>query len=159
MASVIKLFCILDGDSSPFSIKIEVNDTVDDLKDAIKEKNPNVFSSTDARELILFHVSIPSAPKILITLSNLTVEERKKKHEELEDPTSEISEVFGTTPAKKTIHVIVQRPAPVGGKYANQENTFLTACNAFNSFFFSFPLVANIISPAQTALSPSPPII
>ncbi|KAF9085911.1 hypothetical protein BGX27_003310, partial [Mortierella sp. AM989] len=47
----------------------------------------------------------------LISLNNLTAEEREKKLEELEDPTSEISEVFGTAPPKKTIHVIVQRPS------------------------------------------------
>ncbi|KAF9090109.1 hypothetical protein BGX27_002332, partial [Mortierella sp. AM989] len=82
----IKLFCILDGDSSSFPVDIPLDVTIGDLKEAIKEKKPNDLQGLEADRL-------------------------EKKLEELEDPTSEVSEVFGTTPAKKTIHVIVQRPS------------------------------------------------
>ncbi|KAF9895488.1 hypothetical protein BX616_009592, partial [Lobosporangium transversale] len=60
--------------------------------------------------LNLYYLSIPSAPKRQIMLNYLTIEERSKEPEELDDATSEISEFFGTAPPKKTINVIVQRP-------------------------------------------------
>ncbi|KAF9081546.1 hypothetical protein BGX27_004860 [Mortierella sp. AM989] len=106
----VELFCILDGDSTAFSVNIEASDTVGDLKDAIKKKQAPVLDDIRASDLALWHVAIPSAPKRQITLGSLTDEEKAtKKPEELEDSTSEISEVFGSAPPKKTIHVIVQR--------------------------------------------------
>ncbi|KAF9090292.1 hypothetical protein BGX27_002295, partial [Mortierella sp. AM989] len=112
MTGGIKLFCILDGDSSPFPVAITPDATVGELKDAIKKKKEPEFDDIAADRLILFHVSISSAPKRQIALNNLTAdEESKKKAKELEDSTSEISDVFGAAPPKKTIHVIVQRPS------------------------------------------------
>ncbi|KAF9163381.1 hypothetical protein BGX20_001338 [Mortierella sp. AD010] len=106
-----KLFCIVDGDFSPFPVNIFGDDTVGDLKKKIKEEKQIAFSNIDADTLILWHVSIPSTPKRQITLGNLTDKEKAtKKPEELEDPTIEISEVFGLSPAKRTIHVIVIDP-------------------------------------------------
>ncbi|KAF9370391.1 hypothetical protein BGX21_005573, partial [Mortierella sp. AD011] len=110
-AQKIKLFCILDGDSSAFEVKLDADDSIAALKDAIKEKQSPLLDDIRASELLVHHVLIPSTPKRQITLNNLTANEREKKLEELEDPTTEISEVFGTVPAKKTIHVIVQRPS------------------------------------------------
>ncbi|KAG0024322.1 hypothetical protein BGZ80_004284 [Entomortierella chlamydospora] len=104
----VRLFCILDGDTTAFSVKVESDDTVDELKKAIKSENPNLLCDIDARELVLWHVSIPPLPKKQISLDNLIVSETLKKPVELDDPTSEISEVFGTAPPKRTIHIIVQ---------------------------------------------------
>ncbi|KAF8974124.1 hypothetical protein BGZ46_009757, partial [Entomortierella lignicola] len=47
------------------------------------------------------------------------IEDKDNTPKELEDPASEISEVFGPAPAKKTIHVIVQRPAAASGATIN----------------------------------------
>ncbi|ORZ08263.1 hypothetical protein BCR41DRAFT_373296 [Lobosporangium transversale] len=99
----IKLFCILDGDSSGFEVKLENDDTIAALKDAIKEKQSPLLDDIRASELKI------GAKKGV----------------------TEISEVFGASSAKKTIHVIVQRPSAV----------------------------VNIVSLAPTALSPSPPLI
>ncbi|KAG0256493.1 hypothetical protein BGZ95_005479 [Linnemannia exigua] len=102
------LFCLVDGDSTPFSVDIDASKTVDHLKDAIKLKKPNDFNDVDADVLTLWRVSIPVAPK----------KERKEisladipSKEEL-DETDDLSDVFEETPPKKTIHVIVQRPPP-----------------------------------------------
>ncbi|KAF9093994.1 hypothetical protein BGX27_001539 [Mortierella sp. AM989] len=108
----VKLFCILEDDSSAFEVKLAPDDSIAALKEAIKGKNPNDLQGVDPDKLVLWSISIPSAPKRKITLANLTDEEKaNKKPEELEDSTSEISEVFDTAPPKKTIHVIVQRPS------------------------------------------------
>ncbi|ORY94348.1 hypothetical protein BCR41DRAFT_402382 [Lobosporangium transversale] len=49
------------------------------------------------------------------TIKNAVNEAKEKKPKELEDPASDISEVFGAAPAKKTIHIIVQRPSAATG--------------------------------------------
>ncbi|KAF9189597.1 hypothetical protein BGZ49_003794 [Haplosporangium sp. Z 27] len=60
MTSVkVKLFCIIDGDSTAFSVKIEPEDTVDDLKDAIKIKQSPSFNDIQASNLVLWIVTIP----------------------------------------------------------------------------------------------------
>ncbi|KAF9086616.1 hypothetical protein BGX27_003151, partial [Mortierella sp. AM989] len=102
----IKLFCIIDGDSTAFSVKIEPEDTVDDLKDAIKKKQSPLFDHIRASELNLWSVDVADdgIPVNLINVESKTL---------LTKSTNEISEVFGTTPPKKTIHVIVQRPLAV----------------------------------------------
>ncbi|KAF9344808.1 hypothetical protein BGX26_003865, partial [Mortierella sp. AD094] len=53
------LFCLVDGDATPFSIKIPSSDTVDSLKDAIKVKKSPEFDDIAADKLALWHVSIP----------------------------------------------------------------------------------------------------
>ncbi|ORY97137.1 hypothetical protein BCR41DRAFT_228771 [Lobosporangium transversale] len=102
-----KLFCILDGHSTPFSVVVSPDDTVDDLKKAIKKEKEPEFDYIPADKLNLWHVSIvigDDEDEKTITLSEHP--DAKKLH-----ATSEISEVFGSAPAKKTIHVIVQRPS------------------------------------------------
>ncbi|KAF9147092.1 hypothetical protein BGX20_006757, partial [Mortierella sp. AD010] len=125
MTSEITLFCIVDGDSTAFSIDIASTKTVDHLKKEIKKDQSPVFDHLRASDLTLWSVNIPcdddEKPITLVDQTN-----RKKLR-----ATSDISEVFGTAPPKKTIHCIVERPA-------------------------SAP--ATVITPAQTALSPSPPI-
>jgi len=105
------LFCLVDGEatSNAFSIKIPSSDTVDELKDLIKIKNPDTFSRVDAKELTLWRVSIldddNGEEDFPILLDNISGKDRKKLR-----ATSELSDVFEETPPKKTIHIIVQRP-------------------------------------------------
>ncbi|KAF9429855.1 hypothetical protein BGZ76_001088 [Entomortierella beljakovae] len=99
-----ELFCILDGDSSPFNVKLEADATIDDLKNAIKEDKSPLLDDIRANELLLFQVAIPDEG----TQVNLNKVDSPRP---LVSATAEISEVFGTSQAKKTIHVIVQRPS------------------------------------------------
>ncbi|KAF8922800.1 hypothetical protein BGZ58_003772, partial [Dissophora ornata] len=55
----IKLFCVVEGDSIPFPVKISLEDTVGDLKDAIKTKITPRFDDIPALELVLGQVLIP----------------------------------------------------------------------------------------------------
>ncbi|KAI8594678.1 hypothetical protein EDD21DRAFT_74345 [Dissophora ornata] len=103
------LFCVIERESNPFSVKINPSDTVDDVKDAIKAKKANDLSDVDADRLTLWKVEMPLP----------SLEERKPivLNEvdfaiELKDPTDDISDVFKEQPPKKTISIIVQRPAP-----------------------------------------------
>ncbi|KAF9385172.1 hypothetical protein BGX21_001130, partial [Mortierella sp. AD011] len=59
MTSKIKLFCILDGDNSPFEIKVEQDDSIDALKRAIKKGKEPELDDIAADKLLLHQVSIP----------------------------------------------------------------------------------------------------
>ncbi|KAF9159109.1 hypothetical protein BGX20_003103, partial [Mortierella sp. AD010] len=101
--------CIEDGKATPFSVKIDRGEIVDELKKVIKTEKPIDFHDVDADQLKLFKVSIPLAP----------LNERKPiplnqvdSATEL-DPTDDLFDVFKETPPKKTIHIIVHRPPQV----------------------------------------------
>lgn len=100
------LFCVVDGESTPFPVEIESAKTVGQLKDAIKEKKSPEFDDIAADKLTLWRVSITLGPlkdRKPIILSKV------ESATEL-DPGNDISDDFEETPPKKTIHVIVQRP-------------------------------------------------
>ncbi|KAF8919094.1 hypothetical protein BGZ58_004701, partial [Dissophora ornata] len=84
--------------------------TVDGLKKAIKDENPDTFSSIDAKDLTLWRVSIADDDddddnELPILLHSISSEDKKKLK-----ATRELSDVFQEVPPKKTIHIIVQRP-------------------------------------------------
>ncbi|KAF9202673.1 hypothetical protein BGZ59_002058, partial [Podila verticillata] len=98
----LSLFCLVDGESTPFPVEIESTKTIGDLKRAIKDDNSIAFADVDAKMLTLWHVSIPVLPKKDLKEISLAEEELDEK--------DDVSDVFKETPPKKTIHVIVQRP-------------------------------------------------
>jgi hypothetical protein len=51
------IFCLLEGDYDPFSVKIDETESVDALKKAIKAENSATFEGVDARGLKLYHVN------------------------------------------------------------------------------------------------------
>ncbi|KAK3807862.1 MAG: hypothetical protein J3Q66DRAFT_85546 [Benniella sp.] len=56
----LKIWCLVNGTKSKkaFSVQVCSDDTVDDLKDAIKAKKPNYFEKIDADDLALWCASI-----------------------------------------------------------------------------------------------------
>ncbi|KAI8594762.1 hypothetical protein EDD21DRAFT_392969 [Dissophora ornata] len=101
----ITLFCVVDGETTPFSVDIDSSKTVDHLKEAIKAKKTNDFSDVDADKLTLWCVAIPV---VSVDKRRPIVLDEFDSAAEL-DPTDDLSDVFGKVPPKKTIHVIVQR--------------------------------------------------
>ncbi|KAF9294521.1 hypothetical protein BGZ74_011217, partial [Mortierella antarctica] len=101
------LFCLVDGEatSNAFSVKIPSNDTVDDLKGAIKAKKTNDFSDVDADKLTLWRVSISDDDDNDLPIPLDSVLDKKKLK-----ATTKLSRVFIGELPEDTIHVIVQRP-------------------------------------------------
>ncbi|KAF9922559.1 hypothetical protein BGZ67_010386 [Mortierella alpina] len=101
------LFCLVDGEnlSRAFSVKIQPDDTVDDLKEIIKTKKTHDFSDIDANSLTLWRVSVP----IVAAESHkiISLDSVESKDELL--PSDEVSEVYGDAPSKRTVHVLVKR--------------------------------------------------
>ncbi|KAF9199942.1 hypothetical protein BGZ49_009887 [Haplosporangium sp. Z 27] len=104
MINEITLFCILDGESTAFSIDIPIGKTVDHLKDAIKKKQSPVFDDIRASDLTLWSVVVPDEG-IPVNLEHVEPKTLLAKS------TKSIKIVFGEDPAPDTIHCIVQRPA------------------------------------------------
>ncbi|KAF9180525.1 hypothetical protein BGZ50_006168 [Haplosporangium sp. Z 11] len=104
-----KVNCGYQATTNAFSVKVPSSDTVNDLKEPIKNKKLVDFEHVDANNLTLWHVAHPiiAANKhqsaLLNAIDSLT---------EL-DPTDDIADVFTETPPKKTIHVIIRRPSSV----------------------------------------------
>ncbi|KAF9994469.1 hypothetical protein BGZ80_007582 [Entomortierella chlamydospora] len=119
MTSVkVKLFCIIDGDSTAFSVKIEPEDAIDDLKDAIKKKQSPLFDDIRASELILWSVDVADEG-IPVHLDHV------ESKTQLTKSTKSIKIVFGENPAADTIHCIVRRPAPAFILLKVNTSTFL----------------------------------
>ncbi|KAF9426945.1 hypothetical protein BGZ76_002531 [Entomortierella beljakovae] len=112
MTSEITLFCIVDADSTAFSVDILPNKTVDHLKKKIKEEQSPLFDDIRAQDLNLWHVSIPmeddDEDDKPVLLEN---HHKSAKRISTKKAATEISDIFGTAPSKNTIHVIVQRPS------------------------------------------------
>ncbi|KAG0195900.1 hypothetical protein BGX28_000398 [Mortierella sp. GBA30] len=105
----VTLLCIENGEATPFSVEVDRDEIVDELKKAIKTELAPLFKDVTTKDLKLWHVSIPLAPlheRKPITLNKFD------SAKEL-DPTDDISDVFKETPPKKTIHIIIQRPPQV----------------------------------------------
>ena len=99
----IKLFCVVKGTTTPFSVVIDSGETVDDLKNAIKAKKPNDFASIDADRLRLWQVEIPDDRNDLIANPALP------DNDELQ-ATKRIRRYFPEQPLDDYIHVIVEVP-------------------------------------------------
>ncbi|KAF9980509.1 hypothetical protein BGZ65_005016 [Modicella reniformis] len=107
MTNTLTLFCAVDGESNPFSVKVGSTASVDELKDAIKIKT-HEFEDIAADKLTLWKVSISDTDDEVFKLNRLPEDQKEKLN-----PRSEITMMFGSSPPKDTIHVIVERPQPV----------------------------------------------
>ncbi|KAG9067165.1 hypothetical protein KI688_011946 [Linnemannia hyalina] len=123
MADDLTLFCLVDGESTlnAFSVEIDPSKTVDGLKDRIRAKTPDTFTGVDAKDLILWKVSIKDDDDgdddVTIVLDSVPGSEKKKLR-----ATRELSDVFKETPPKKTIHIIVERPPQVQAPIFSNES-------------------------------------
>ncbi|KAG0028023.1 hypothetical protein BGZ82_008641 [Podila clonocystis] len=99
--NLLKLFCVVESESTPFPVKIKCTETISDLKKAIKdEKTPRFDDDNDDDN---------DDDDLPILLNNIPNDNKKK----LKAVTNKVSDVFGNEPDEKMIHVIVQRPQPV----------------------------------------------
>ncbi|KAG0365754.1 hypothetical protein BGX24_003978 [Mortierella sp. AD032] len=148
--NLLTLFCLVDGDSVPFSVDIDASKTVDHLKNLLKTALTPQFDDLPAKDLTLWRVSIPLAPKKDrkdISLGDVPLKEEL-------DETDDLSDVFPDKLPKKTIHIIVQRPPP-GDLHADIKRIT-------DKFFAPGPIVdfldaLDISAPKERVGGPTPP--
>ena len=56
MSSTYTLWCLIDGDKTPFRVIIPIDNYIDDLKDSIKQKCSPNLDKFAAKDLILWKV-------------------------------------------------------------------------------------------------------
>ncbi|KAG0296251.1 hypothetical protein BGZ98_001034 [Dissophora globulifera] len=110
-AITLTLFCVLSGDLmlSAFPVKISSDESIGQLKKAIITENPSTFEHIDAKDLVLWKITIP------ITLANQNrpihvTDFVSTTDEDPLQPTDDLSDVFEGTLPKKTIHIVVEQP-------------------------------------------------
>lgn len=112
MSRTLQLNCqVFDGECSVgriFSIQILATATVENLREAIKQKKENAFRNIDADTLELWSVSIPSNE-----ISEALLRENTLPRDSL-DSLEELGHLFPDTPAAKHLHIIVRPPAIAG---------------------------------------------
>ncbi|KAF9923540.1 hypothetical protein BGZ67_009769 [Mortierella alpina] len=94
--------------SKAFSVKIQPDDTVDDLKKLIKTEQAPAFDDVTANNLTLWKVSLSIPDDEEETSVILDALSDKKKL----PPTNRLSRLFVGPPLEDPIHIIVQRPSP-----------------------------------------------
>ncbi|KAF9896204.1 hypothetical protein BX616_007930, partial [Lobosporangium transversale] len=99
----LKIFCIVEGEATPFPVKIPSNCSVGELQQAIKARKSNAFKDIDADKLTLYKVSIPDE-------GNTVLESEIESKEALAIASMELWEIFTSELPRKTIHIFVKLP-------------------------------------------------
>ena len=106
MATVLKPFIYVIGiGNSSFSVTIESSKTVDDLKDAIKEKKKNDLKDIDADRLALYKVSIPEGKNL-----EQSALQAIREASELDVSSRHLSKVFQEPIGEEEISIVVTLP-------------------------------------------------
>lgn len=104
MPNILELNCLVSGNDPCYMFTIEIASTenVSALKDAIKDKNEQLFQRVDARSLVLWNVSFPVDESLEDNLTNFADVKSLS-------PVGELSEVFSGL-LHTHLHVVVGRP-------------------------------------------------
>ncbi|GMF38224.1 unnamed protein product [Phytophthora lilii] len=111
---MVKLFCAIVGAvGSAFSVRVDEDDSVDDLKKAIKAENATTITG-DAKDLQLFLAKkedgawLKSKDLLRMRKGEISDEvESLYMNEEMDDPTDKICAKFPSAIPDGTIHVLV----------------------------------------------------
>ncbi|KAF9168327.1 hypothetical protein DFQ26_009546 [Actinomortierella ambigua] len=115
MTDNMRIVCVVDGEPSlnAFSVKASPALIVDELKTLIKIALSPQLEKIVAKDLTLWHVSIPTSEdddETSIMIDNITSDHKKKL-----GPLTRLSKVFSEELPEETINIIVQRPRPAPG--------------------------------------------
>jgi hypothetical protein len=100
------LFCVVVKENIPFSVKIQPDATVDDLKEAIKIKKQPEFDGFAADRLTLFKINVPAAADRDKALAAFAANLPSTTM----DPLLGLNAYFLDAPPRGTIHILVQTP-------------------------------------------------
>src|ERR1700747_2126061 len=102
---LLKLFCWVIGENpqNVFSVKISKQDTVSDLKKAIKAEKRRALRDIDADALLLWSISIPYTSQLAENVEKLELDER-----DVLSPLDDLSKVFKGTFVQGSVHVVVR---------------------------------------------------
>src|SRR5688572_19980673 len=144
----ITLFCLIKGNTiaNAFSVKINRDEPISELKKAIKAEKQNDFAGVDADKLKLWKVEISDERDDI--LGNLLLQDEHKL-----PATREIGEYWAEKPPKRHIHVIVSPPETTTGKCLSMfylsNKKFVVTKYQFGHEYLCFSFLLLIVKPAQ----------
>lgn len=105
-----KLLCLVEEDSTPFSVDYVPNDLIDTLKRAIKDAKQNYFQNIDADQLRLWKAGFPAVRGAVYSRDyqqsvdgiKLDPNNNMEAYDEIRD--------YIQTALPKTIQIIIQKP-------------------------------------------------
>jgi len=108
-----KIWCIIIGETTPFSVKIDQTESVDDLKKSVKKEKVDILDAFAADQLTLYKIHVDTIKTTYTTVVQDISQDLSNTQKVTQlDPMDELSEVFGTMgPPKEKIHILVERPA------------------------------------------------
>jgi hypothetical protein len=104
--AIYTILCLVVGENKLFSIKIQENATVDELKKAIKAEK-GMFASVDADSLTLYPVNILVEGRDL-DVSKVRAQIAALHLSEEMNPLLELREYYSAAPPKEMLHLLVQ---------------------------------------------------
>jgi len=108
-----KIWCIIIDERTPFSVKIDQTESVDDLKKCIKTEKKPILDAFAADQLTLYKIHVETTKTTYTTIVQDISQDLNNPEKATQlDALDELSEVFGTMgPPKEGIHILVERPA------------------------------------------------
>lgn len=100
-----KIFCVVVDEKVPFSVKIQSDATVDELKKAIKEKQKPKLDNFAASDLTLFKADLSDGADLEENANRLLATKPTPLM-----ATDELSQILQPAPSKGKIHILVQPP-------------------------------------------------
>ena len=160
---VLKIFCCILGSDRLFPVDITEDQTVGDLKEAIKKKKEPDLDHLPADALDLWKVSGSLLlPVLTIDLHQVSIPEDANLQnnmskfvpvrEEVLKSSYELSEVFVDPPARKHLHIIVRVPLS-GGFHGSLPSPL---CSTISSSFTLGLSPINIVLPPHNVFSTCP---
>lgn len=127
MSDNITLCCLVEGDSKEeaFEVKLEKNNSVNDLKKKIKEEQPNSFVNIDAKNIVLWEVNVSTVDET--TEVNIVLNDIQEKLK-LSSPTKKIGNIFTESIPDDSIHIIVKLPCKYQANYTFHFSQYLITC-------------------------------
>jgi hypothetical protein len=101
------IFCFFVDETCCFPVDISPHDTVGELKDAIKLKNP-AFDDLDAHDLDLYLINLADDNSLIEKVKQLLA--RQPPLQPLKRPTQKLSALFEEPPVDGKVHILVQPP-------------------------------------------------
>ena len=113
--SNITIICLIHGDvpTAAFEVQVRGNESIKTLKEAIRNRRPSAFdNNVDLDKLTLWKVNEPinNKEKFALLKTSESAVKDVLKGKKLENPTDKVKMVFGTSPVKQHVHVIIKAP-------------------------------------------------
>ena len=103
--------CAILGHKDAFSVKIDSNEQVSELKNWIKVLQSETLASFDVTNIRLYKVDIHVSNYAAVMESVYQHTVKYKEDQMLQNPLSKLSTVFGgTTPLVGLLHILVEHP-------------------------------------------------